>query len=138
MHPLAAAFLAAVEVGLCALGITGLGDRDDNVLPGDQILIGDVTLGRDNPGPPVVSVLLDDLGEFVTNDAALAFRFGEDVLEVRDLRFDFGQVLDDPLALQRGQPTQLHIQNRLGLNIVDLEQFDQSGTGHVDSRRGTD
>ena len=55
-EPLAAALLAAVQVGLGALGVAGFGDRDDDVLAGDQILVGDLALGADDPGPTVIAV----------------------------------------------------------------------------------
>ena len=74
LHTLAAALLRSVEIGLGALGVAGLGDRDDDVLAGDQILVVDVAVGRDDPGTTVVAVLLDDFLELVTNDRALTLR----------------------------------------------------------------
>ena len=40
LHALAAALLRAVQVGLGALGVAGLRDRDDHVLDRDQVLVG--------------------------------------------------------------------------------------------------
>ena len=77
----------------------------------------------------LVAVLLDDLGELVAHDPALALRLGQDVLEVGDLGLDLGQVVDDPLALQGGQPAQLHVEDGLGLDLVDVEQLDQALRG---------
>ena len=138
LHALAAALLAAVQVGLGPLGVAGLGDRDDHLFAGDQIFVGDVTVGRDDPGATVVAVLLDELGELVVHDGALALRLGQDVLEVGDLGLDLGQVVDDALAFQGGQPAQLHVQDRLGLDLVDVEQLDQALAGDVDGLRRAD
>ena len=47
-------------------------------------------------------------------------------------QLDLGQVVDDLLALEGGQAAQLHVQDRVGLDLVDLEQLDQALTGVVD------
>ena len=46
-HTLAPALLGAVQVGAGPLGVTGLGDGDDDVLAGDQILVRDVPVRTD-------------------------------------------------------------------------------------------
>ena len=76
--------------------------------------------------------------EFVADDGALPLRLGQDVLEVGDLGLDLGQVVDDALAFQCGQPAQLHVQDRLGLDLVDVEQLDQAGPRDVDGLRRPD
>ncbi|SIK41608.1 Uncharacterised protein [Mycobacteroides abscessus subsp. abscessus] len=124
LHALAAALLAAVQVGLGALGVPGFGDGDDDILARDEVLVGDVPVGRDDAGPAVVAVLLGDLGEFVLDDGALTFRLGQDVLEVGDLGLDLGEVVDDLLPLQGRQATQLHVEDGLGLDLVDVQQLD--------------
>ena len=37
------------------------------------------------------------------------------------------------LTFQGGQAAQLHVQDRLGLDLVDVEQLDQAGSRDVDS-----
>ena len=138
LHALAAAFLAAVQIGLRALGVTGFGDRDDDVLAGDQVLVGNLAVGRDDPGAPVVAVLVGDLLELVAHDTALTLRLGENVLQVGDLGLDLGQIVDDALTLQCRQPAQLHVEDGLRLDLVDVEQFDQALTRIVDGLRGAD
>ena len=137
-HALAAALLGAVLVGAGPLGVAAAGDRDDEVLVGDQVLHREVAVGRDDLGTPVVAVLLDDLGELVDDDLPLARLVGEDVLEVGDLELELGQVVDDLLALEGGQPAQLHVEDRGGLDLVDLEQLHQAGAGLVDVGRAPD
>ena len=135
LHALAAAPLRAVEVGLGALRVAGAGDRDDHVLDGDEVLDGDVAVVGDELGAPVVAVLLDDLGELVADDLPLPLGPGEDVLEVGDLALDLGQLVDDLLPLQGGEPAQLHVQDGVRLDLVDVEQLHQAGARDVDGRR---
>ena len=77
-------------------------------------------------GAPVVAVLLDDLGQLLDDDVALARRLGQDVAEVVDHRLQLVVVLDDLLPLQGGQAAQLHVEDRRGLHLVDLEQLHQA------------
>ena len=76
--------------------------------------------------------------EFVVHDRALPLRLGQDVLEVGDLGLDLGQIVDDALAFQGGQPAQLHVEDGLRLDLVDVEQLDQAGPGDVDGLRRPD
>ena len=49
----------------------------------------------------------------------------------------FSEVVDDLLALERGQPAQLHVEDRVGLDLVDLEGS-ISPAGVVDLGRPAD
>ena len=137
-HALAAAFLALVGVDLGALGVAGGGDGDHHVFAGDEVFFGDVAGRGDDAGAALIAILIDDLLELVADNCTLALRLGQDVLVVRDLFFDGGQVVDNLLALQGGQAAQLHGQDLVGLDLVDVEQVDQAGAGVVHSRRAAD
>ena len=137
-HALAAAPLRAVGVDPGALGVAAAGDRDDDVLLGDEVLHRHVAVERHDLGAPLVAVLLDDLGELLGDDVALATRLGEDVGEVDDHRLELVVVVDDLLALQGGEAAQLHVEDRLGLHLVDLEQPHQPVARLVDGRRAPD
>ena len=63
---------------------------------------------------------------------------GEDVHVVGDHPLEFGSLVDDLLSLQGREPTQLHVQDRCGLDLVDVEQFHQPGTGVLDRRPTAD
>ena len=104
----------------------------------DQILVVDVSVGGDDAGTTVVAVLVDDFLELVTNDRALTLRASQNVFEVRDFEFDLGQLVDDLLTLEGGQTTQLHAEDGIGLDLVDVEEFHQSGASDVDGLRRTD
>ena len=51
---------------------------------------------------------------------------------------DLGQLVDDLLALEGGEPPQLHVQDGLGLHLVDVEQHDQALARDLDRLRGAD
>ncbi|SKY15476.1 Uncharacterised protein [Mycobacteroides abscessus subsp. abscessus] len=138
LHTLAATPLAAVQVGLRALGIPGLGDGDDDVFARDEILVGDVAVCRDDLRSTLVAELLDDHLEFVAHDGALTLRLLEDVLEIGDLELDLGQLVDDLLALECRQTTQLHRKNGVGLDLVDVEETDEALSRRVGVGRRTD
>ena len=44
----------------------------------------------------------------------------------------------DLLALERGEAAQLHVEDRVGLQLVDVEQLHQPVAGLVDGRRAAD
>ena len=69
------------------------------------------------------------------DDLTLALLAGEDILQIRDLELDFRQLIDDLLALQGCQLTQLHREDGVGLYIIDVELL-QALTRFVD-RWGT-
>ena len=52
---------------------------------------------------------------------------GEDRLEVGDHRHELVVLVLQPLALQSGEPAQLHVEDGGGLQLVDLEQRHQAG-----------
>ena len=72
--PLAAAPLRAVKVGLGALGVPAVGDRDRDVLFGDQVLVGHLAVVGDDLGAPLVAELSDDLGQLGPDDLPLPLR----------------------------------------------------------------
>src|SRR6202030_1999624 len=69
--PLAAAPLRPVQVGLGALGVAAVGDRDRDVFLGDQVLVGHLAVAGDDLGEPVVAELVDDLGQLGADDLPL-------------------------------------------------------------------
>ena len=58
--------------------------------------------------------------------------------ELGDVDLDLGQLVDDLLPLQRGQAAQLHVEDRGGLDLVDVEQLHQAGARLLDRRRAPD
>ena len=129
-HALAAALLGAVLVGAGALGVAAAGDRDDEVLVGDQVLHREVAVGGDDLGTPVVAVLLDDLGELVGDDLPLPRLAGQDVLEVGDDRPRARPARSMIFCRSRAASRRSCMSRiALGLDLVDLEQRHQARRG---------
>src|SRR5262249_5419562 len=97
--------LRAVQICLGALRVPGPCDCDHHVLARYEILHGDLTVERDDPGPPFVAPPLHNHGQLVGDDLPLAFRPREDVLEVGDLDLDLRQLVYDLLTFKGGQTT---------------------------------
>ena len=120
LHTAAAALLRAVEVGLGALGVAAASDRDHHVLAGDEVFGAHVALVRDEPRLARVTEAPDDLAELLGDDLALALRAGQQIFEVGDLGAQLGGLVDDPLALEGGEPAQLHVEDGGGLDLRQL------------------
>ena len=132
LHTFTAALLAAVEIGLRPLGIAGFGDGDHHVFARDEVLVGYIPVCGNDFRASLVRELLDDLGQLVAHDGALTLRLGENVLVVGDLDLDLRQLVDDLLPFQSSEPAQLHRQDGVGLDLVHVEQLDQTGTRQID------
>ena len=74
----------------------------------------------------------------ISASSALTLRLGQDVLVVGDLELDRGELIDDLLALQCRQAAQLHVEDRLRLVVVDLEEVLEALSGDLDRLRPTD
>ena len=73
LDALAAAVLAAVVVAAGALDVAAAGDGDDHLLFGDEVFDAHVAVEAEHDlGAAVVAEPVDDLGELVADDRALA------------------------------------------------------------------
>ena len=120
--PLAAAVLATVGADRLTLDVAAPGDRDDDVLVGDEVLVGHLAAGVvGDAGPALAGVLLLQLGQLVLDDAEDAGRVGQDVLELGDELDDREVLVLDLLALEGGQAGEPHVEDRLGLQLGQVE-----------------
>ena len=62
-----------------------------------------------------------ELGQLVRDDGQHLARVGEQVLELGDEPDDARVLVLDLLALERGQPSQLHLEDGVGLGLGELE-----------------
>ena len=134
-YALATALLGAVLVGAGALHIAAVGNGDDDVLVGNEILVREVALCGDDLRAALVAVLVDNLLQLDADDLTLTLLLSEDVLEIGDLRLERGKPVDRLLTLEGREPAQLHVQDGAGLHLVDIEQRHQAGAGIVGVRR---
>src|SRR5258706_492540 len=131
--------LATIGRDGLALDVAAAADRDDDVLVGDQVLVGHLParVVRD-PRPTVATELLLQLGQLVLDDPQDALRIRQDVLELRD-QLDHAEVLVlDLLALEGGQAGEAHVEDRLGLELAQVEPVHQVRPGEVDVLRLAD
>ena len=123
---LAAALLAAVQVGLGALGVAGLGDGDDDVLALDEVLVGDVAVGGDDAGPsssPCLSAISASSSRTMARCRSGLARMSSE--RWRSRSSIFGQIVDDRQLLHAARLAQLHVEDGSGLDLVDVEQLHQ-------------
>ena len=76
--------------------------------------------------------------QFLADDLPLPLGRGEDRVVLVDLRLKLVVLGGDLLPLQRGQPPQLHLQDRVGLDLVDLQQPHQALAGVLDGLAAPD
>ncbi len=122
----AAAALLLVRVQRNALDVTVLGDGDHHVLVGDEVLVLQVPGVHDDVGVTLVAVLLLQLEDLGLDDGHDAPFVGQDVLQVRDLDLELGELGAERLDLQPGKLLQPHVQDGLGLLLVDLQSDHQA------------
>src|SRR5699024_1532909 len=139
LDPLAAAVLSTVEARLRPLRIAAAGDRDDDLLLGDEVLHRHVPVETgEDLRPTVVTVAFDDLVELLGHDLPLPGGRGQDVVVFGDEGLDLLGLLLDLQTLQGREPAQLEIEDRIRLDLVDLEQLHQTGPSLVRGRGPAD
>jgi hypothetical protein len=134
---LAAALLRAVEVDLRALRVAGAGDRDDHRLLGDEVLGRHVAVVRDEAAArssPYFSTIsassVSTISRWRSSLARIALYSSISPRSRRARRM--------LLALQRGEPAQLQVEDLVGLDLVDVEQLHQAVARLVGRRRAAD
>ena len=70
---------------------------------------------------PGIAVCLSDLAQLVHDDLPEHALVGENVLELGDVLDDLGVFVEDLLALEGRQPAKLQIEDRLCLDVGELE-----------------
>ncbi len=86
----------------------------------------------DDAGAAIHGVHLDDLGELLQYDGALAGLAAEQLGELGDVGEQLVAFVDDLLHLERGEAPQLHVEDVGGLGLAEVELAAQFGAGLVD------
>src|SRR5581483_11134138 len=122
----AAAALQAVALEGHALDVAAVGDRDDGLLVGDEVLLGDVLgAGVDDLGAALVAVLLLELHHVVADQVVDLARALEEVLEVVDALDQLLELVLDLVAFEAGEAAELEVEDGLRLLVAHLP-----GLGH--------
>ena len=105
------------------LDVAGARDRDHHVLFRDQVLELELALGRDDLGAAIVVPAVDrlDLEQLLADHRVDALLVAEDRAELGDPFLQIGVLLLDALALEPGQRAEAEVEDRLRLDLRELE-----------------
>ena len=124
---LAAAALVAIRRDGRPLDVAGAADRDRHVLFGDQILDVDLAgFAFEELRPAIVAVLRADFLQLVDDDLHEQALAREDRAQTLDRLQQLGQLVEDLLALEARQALELHVENRLRLDLRQAELHHQA------------
>ncbi len=130
-QPDAAAALLLVRGQGDPLDVAALGDRDDHVLPGYQVLLVGVDGGHVDLGAALVAVVGLHLLQLAPDDLPYAIVVGQDVPEVGHQFYQAFILFFERFDLQSRELLKAHVQYRLGLVLVYSEERLQPCIGLV-------
>ena len=136
-NALTASFLGTVVVGAGALCEAIAGDGDDNIFFGDEVFHRHLSVEGNDGRAALITILFNDFTEFFGDNRALTFGLGQDILQIFNACTQFGVLVQNLLTFQSGQAAQLQSQDRVGLDLVDIEQLHQAASRLVDRGRAT-
>ncbi len=113
--PLAAAPLHPVGADRRPLDVAGVGHRDRHVLVGNQVFDPELAALFDDHRPPLVGVVLANRLELGEDDAHQQLFAREDRAQALDHLQQLGELVENLLTLETGEPLQLHVEDRLRL-----------------------
>ena len=122
-HADAAPALLAIGRHGEALDVARESDRDDHVLLGDHVLELELVLGCDDLGAAVVAARIDllQLEQLLADQAVDPYLVREDRPQLRDSLLQIRVLVLDLLPLERGEPGEAKVEDRLGLDLGELE-----------------
>ena len=132
--PLAAAPLAAVVRDRRPLDVARVAHGDRHVFFGDQVLDAELAFLGEDLRPAIVAVLLLHPAQFVDDDLHHQPVARENREEAFDQLQQLRQLVENLLPLQAGQPLELHVEDRLRL---DLAQARTASSGRHALRPGS-
>ena len=128
----AAAVLRAELGERGALDVAQVGDRDDLVLVGVEVLGVELILGEGDFGAAGIAVFLLELAGLVLDDAQLEFHAGEDFLAVGDELHQLVVFVLELLPLESDQLAQAHVHDFGGLDVGEVPAVHQDLAGFLD------
>ena len=138
-HTLPAAKLLTVCGEWLTLDVAATTDRDHHIFVGDEVFVGHFARGvLCNACAALIAELLLELGVLGGDDLGDALRAGEDVFKLLDQREHFQVLVFNLLALKCGEPGEAHVQDRLCLQLAQLELGHQLFARNVNICGGAD
>ena len=138
LNALATAMLGAVVVSARGLQVAIASDGHHDVAVGDEVFVAHIAGERHDCGAAFVTVLFDDAIELFTHDVTLTLRVSENIGVVFDLCHELFMLINDLLTFQSCQAAQLHGQDGVCLDGVDVEQVHKAGAGELNRLGGAD
>src|SRR3954471_17681087 len=111
------------------LDVARVGDGDDHVLFGDQVLDRELALVAQDLGSTVIAELFHHLGHLALEDAHPLGLAGQDALELLDHPSDLLELGLQLLDLEAGQLGQPHVEDGVALLLAQPEPLAQPGVG---------
>ena len=124
-----AAALVAIGAQRGALDVAFPGKGDRHLFLGNEILSGVILRLLNDLGAPLIPKLLLRLSQLFDNQVENKLLAGENFPVVLDVRVQLVQLVLKLLALQPGQPPQLHDQDLVSLDLGELVLGHQAGLG---------
>src|SRR6185503_10033701 len=118
---LAAAPLVPVVRDRSPLDVAGVADRDRHVFLGNQVLDPEFAFLRQDLRAPIIPVPVPHRPQLVDDDLHQQLFARQDRQQPFDQFEQLGQFIEDLLALQAGQPLELHVEDGLRLNLAQAE-----------------
>src|SRR5688500_5840466 len=120
-QPAASAPLLSIRRDRRALDVARMGDGDDHVLFGNQVLDREFAFVASDLGAPLVAEPLGDFLELFAHDLHPARTRRENLPQLLHERSHFLELGLELVALQARQLRASHVQNRLGLTLAELD-----------------
>ncbi len=131
-----AAPLGAVKRQRSAFDVAAVRNRNQHVFFDDQVFDRELAFAFDNLGAARVGEFLFDVFDLVGDQLQQLALIGQDLTKARDVGLDLLVLVLDLAALQRSQAAQRQVEDRLGLDLAQLEAVHQLVAGGLGVLRG--
>src|SRR5690606_3863447 len=106
----------------CALDVAALAERDHALLVWDEVLLAEVLrIALHDLRAAGVAILALQFGHVVVDEREDLARVREQVLEIRDALDQLLVLVEQRLALQRGETAELHVEDGPRLDLREVE-----------------
>src|SRR5262245_40166322 len=136
--PRPAAALRFIHRQRRTLDVTRVGQRDHDILIGDQVFERQLDSALDDLRPALVGVIFLNRAQLFDDHVSQRAVARQNLFQFGDQLDHLFVLVDQFLSFERRQAAKLHVENRLRLNLRELEFIDQSLLGVVGRFRAAD
>ena len=131
LDALAAPVLGFEVVHRHALDVPHIRQGDYCILPGDQVLHGEICLVIAYLAAPVIAVFVGNFHDFLLDDPQQQFLVRQNLSQLLNPLLQLLMFILNLLPFQSGESAQPHLHNGLGLGFRKLESLHQPFFGHL-------